>query len=590
MNAIDQLMQSFGAAPSPAMAGLLGLSPSASSESSAQFLEALQGLQSASDVTALNTSVDGQSVDSTKEPYELLASLGITLPTEAGDLPAEFNLAAAISGKYESAPDALNIAAGNGQLNDRGLSLLASLNELQAASTSAHGEAVPVLSQKALEELGFKLEQLPALPTGEELAATAQAGLSSNSHIIPTKGVDGLLSAAPQQSTAETIPETAVLVETVGNTGAGALNTADGTDTSTAPVTDETADIVGSASNPVGPEVKATEQPTSDAPVSLASELEAANAAKAAEGLAAEQEAQAASDPSQDGQEGHAAATMQQAAASKKAGQPTSSNSKSGPQKIDASAAKPHDAATSDTVNRGEQDTLPAKENIPSQSADKQSSRGTVQAAPSRETQAPLTPERLAGHSDTAAIHSVASGLSSMRGESSFLSGMSLLGGKTTPELAHQVGQQLNVSVSKAMKNGQQEFTVRLNPKELGSVRVELSFLKDGHVQAKVMAERPETLDLLQRDVRSLEKTFEASGHKSDGGIQFSLDTNDQESAGRAFAEAMQQEKMRDELAARNGTGNAPGNFMPSETEEEIVPLEDILPNVSVDTGLDIRV
>lgn len=587
MNAIDQLMQSFGAAPSPAMAGLLGLSPSASSESSSQFLEALQGLQSASDVTALNTSVDGQSVDSSKEPYELLASLGIALPTEAGDFPAEFNLAAAISGKFDAAPNALNVAAENGQFNGKGLSLLATLTELQAGPTSAHGEAVPVLSQKALEELGFKLEQLPALPSGEELAATAPAGLSSNSHIIPTKGVDGLMNAAPQQSATEALPETITLAETTGNAN---IDTPNGTDITTAPIADEVTDIVGSVSNQAGPEVKTSEQPTAEAPLSLASELEAANAAKAAEDLAAEQEAQTASVSSQDGQEGHAAATVQQAVASKNTGRPASANSKPGPQTIDATTTKPHDGVPSGTVNTGEQDSLPTKESIAAQSADKHAARGTVQAAPGREAQAPLTPERLAGHSDTAAIHSVASGLSSMKGESSFLSSMSLLGGKTTPEQAHQVGQQLNVSVSKAMKNGQQEFTVRLNPKELGSVRVELSFLKDGHVQAKVMAERPETLDLLQRDVRSLEKTFEASGHKSDGGIQFSLDTNDQESAGRAFAEAMQQEKMRDELAARNGTGSAPGNFMPSETEEEIVPLEDILSNVSVDTGLDIRV
>lgn len=177
-----------------------------------------------------------------------------------------------------------------------------------------------------------------------------------------------------------------------------------------------------------------------------------------------------------------------------------------------------------------------------------------------------------------------------MKGESHFFSSMGLLGGKATQEMAHQVGQQLNAHVTKAVKDGQNEFTLRLNPTELGKVQVKLNFLDNGRVQAQVMAERPETLDLLQRDTRGLERAIEAGGNKADGGIQFSLDTGDQQSAGRSFAEAMQQEKMRDELAARSGEFTGDGEAPMDDMVEEEIPLEDILANVSTDTGLDIRI
>ena len=46
----------------------------------------------------------------------------------------------------------------------------------------------------------------------------------------------------------------------------------------------------------------------------------------------------------------------------------------------------------------------------------------------------------------------------------------------------------------------------------------------DGRVQAVVMADRPETLDMLRRDIAGLEKALADAGLKADtGGLSFSL-------------------------------------------------------------------
>ncbi len=166
-----------------------------------------------------------------------------------------------------------------------------------------------------------------------------------------------------------------------------------------------------------------------------------------------------------------------------------------------------------------------------------------------------------------------------------------LFGGKPNSALASQVKNQFNLAVSKAASGGEQEFTVRLNPGDLGRVNVRLQFAENGNLRAQVAVENPETLELLQRDAKGFERALEASGHKTEqNGISFSLDDSNKESAGRALAEALQQEKIRDELAAR------PDSFAPqvdtetTATKGTEVPLEDILPYVSVDTGLDIRI
>ena len=75
---------------------------------------------------------------------------------------------------------------------------------------------------------------------------------------------------------------------------------------------------------------------------------------------------------------------------------------------------------------------------------------------------------------------------------------------------------QVFVQLSKAVQNGQNKITVQLRPEELGRVEVKLDIAGDGKVKAMVMADKPETLDLLQKDSRFLERALQDAGLKTD--------------------------------------------------------------------------
>lgn len=72
--------------------------------------------------------------------------------------------------------------------------------------------------------------------------------------------------------------------------------------------------------------------------------------------------------------------------------------------------------------------------------------------------------------------------------------------------------------------NGMNRFQLRLDPPELGRVDVRMEVSSDGKLSAVIAVERPETLDLLQRDSRALEKSLAEAGLKTDSSsLSFSL-------------------------------------------------------------------
>jgi hypothetical protein len=84
-------------------------------------------------------------------------------------------------------------------------------------------------------------------------------------------------------------------------------------------------------------------------------------------------------------------------------------------------------------------------------------------------------------------------------------------------------GAQILAGIEQSAAAGRHSFTLRLYPEELGRVEVRLDF-QDGRVQALVAAERPATLDLLQRDARWLERAMDQAGFKfQPDGLQFTL-------------------------------------------------------------------
>lgn len=99
---------------------------------------------------------------------------------------------------------------------------------------------------------------------------------------------------------------------------------------------------------------------------------------------------------------------------------------------------------------------------------------------------------------------------------------------------------------------GSRQFDIRLDPDELGRVDVNLSISDKGEVSAKLVVDRVETLHLLQRDARTLERAFEQAGLKpSDGGVDITLrDPSDQS----AFRQNRQQDEAPQRARQPDGT------------------------------------
>lgn len=90
----------------------------------------------------------------------------------------------------------------------------------------------------------------------------------------------------------------------------------------------------------------------------------------------------------------------------------------------------------------------------------------------------------------------------------------------------------VGLSIARAVADGQTRFTVRLDPPELGRVDIRMEMSGDGAVRAVIRADSQETLDLMQRDARHLERALADSGLKTDSGsLSFSL--NQQGQGGR---------------------------------------------------------
>jgi hypothetical protein len=83
---------------------------------------------------------------------------------------------------------------------------------------------------------------------------------------------------------------------------------------------------------------------------------------------------------------------------------------------------------------------------------------------------------------------------------------------------------QVAAEIARNLKDGQTRFQMRFDPPELGRVDVKMKVSADGSVQAHLIVERPETLDMFLRDQRGLERALEAAGlNTGSGNLEFSL-------------------------------------------------------------------
>lgn len=89
---------------------------------------------------------------------------------------------------------------------------------------------------------------------------------------------------------------------------------------------------------------------------------------------------------------------------------------------------------------------------------------------------------------------------------------------------AQPAAEQIAMQITRAADQNIDRMTVHLKPAELGKVTIDLEVGPDNRLLAVISAERSETLDLLQRDAKSLEKALNDAGVKTDSGsLEFNL-------------------------------------------------------------------
>ncbi|MDE2500601.1 MAG: flagellar hook-length control protein FliK [Alphaproteobacteria bacterium] len=82
----------------------------------------------------------------------------------------------------------------------------------------------------------------------------------------------------------------------------------------------------------------------------------------------------------------------------------------------------------------------------------------------------------------------------------------------------------LGLTIATKSHDGLNHFDIRMDPAELGSVQVHLSVDNSGKTQATIVADRPQTLQLLQSDSANLARSLTDAGlNLSNNGLNFSL-------------------------------------------------------------------
>lgn len=107
---------------------------------------------------------------------------------------------------------------------------------------------------------------------------------------------------------------------------------------------------------------------------------------------------------------------------------------------------------------------------------------------------------------------------------------------ETRPFAAEPALQQLAIHVTRAVKDGLDQFDIDLKPDTLGRVTVRLEFGSESKVHAVFAAERPETLALLRRDAHEIARAFNDAGVRADAGsLSFSLNGHGGQSDRQVF-------------------------------------------------------
>lgn len=131
--------------------------------------------------------------------------------------------------------------------------------------------------------------------------------------------------------------------------------------------------------------------------------------------------------------------------------------------------------------------------------------------------------------------------------------------------------QMLPIEIGMQAVRGVTNFQIRLDPAELGRVDVKLEIKDNGEVNASLVVDRVETLQMLKRDASTLQQAFEQAGLKqSPDGLNFSLRGDGQQ--------GQQQERNR-----QNGAETGLNDLGIQQNLGELVMRRALIPNTSLD-------
>lgn len=90
--------------------------------------------------------------------------------------------------------------------------------------------------------------------------------------------------------------------------------------------------------------------------------------------------------------------------------------------------------------------------------------------------------------------------------------------------MSKEIVDQVKVNITKSAVKGIDKIDISLKPVDLGHIEVKMQIGKDGKLQAHIISSRPETMEVLQKEMQTLEKAFNDAGFQTDeGSLSFSF-------------------------------------------------------------------
>jgi len=158
---------------------------------------------------------------------------------------------------------------------------------------------------------------------------------------------------------------------------------------------------------------------------------------------------------------------------------------------------------------------------------------------------------------------------------------------QSTSNTPQPATEQVQVAMTRAVKDGIGHITIQLDPGDLGRVEVKMHTGADGVTQVSFTVDKPSTLDSLARSAQGLERSLQESGVKTDAGnMQFNLRQQPQTlDTGTGHGQGRQSPQPQADAGDTTGNGSQQAN-------NNGIPAAAVIARnytVNVSTGLDIH-